>query len=360
MAAEGSPSLGEFLRTERERCGITIEQVASATKIGVKTLHSLESDDYADLPAKPFVRGFVTSYVRFIGLDPQEVLTRFGDFVDQKAKDRPNRDSGHSGYAFERRDGDQGRTMLWITLGGFVLIGGLVVGILKPTLKHRRGSHSEKSSPQSPVVLASDVPSEMPSSLPSAIPVLAVVAAPPSPLPEKPEPIPSVAARAQVKPQIKPETKPEAKPTPQPSIEPQVAQRSEKDPLNSGLPLKVQEIKHKVVIRAQEDVWVRYKVDARPLMRFILRKGRILVLRAAEKVFFQTSNPKAVVFSHNSGGSKSFADAKFPLSPSQDLTLVYPPEEAKNIKETLANEKTLRGAQVPAPRPTPSSSPELD
>ena len=59
MADPTTSSLGEFLRLERERRGITIEQVASATKVSVRLLHSLEADQYSELPAKPFVRGFV-------------------------------------------------------------------------------------------------------------------------------------------------------------------------------------------------------------------------------------------------------------------------------------------------------------
>src|ERR1700733_2943944 len=107
MTSEKDISLGEFLRHERERRGITIEQVASATKVGVRTLHALEADHFAELPAKPFIRGFVTSYCRFIGLDAKEVLSRFDSFIDKKASDRPNREAGHSGYAFEKKDGEQ-------------------------------------------------------------------------------------------------------------------------------------------------------------------------------------------------------------------------------------------------------------
>ena len=103
-------TLGEFLRHERERRGITIEQVASATKISVRLLHLLESDQYVELPAKPFVRGFVNSYCRFIGIDPKEVLIRYGGFLEERSHERPTRDEGHSGYAFEKREGEQSRT----------------------------------------------------------------------------------------------------------------------------------------------------------------------------------------------------------------------------------------------------------
>src|SRR5689334_3027864 len=97
-------TLGELLRQERERRGMTVEQVASATKVGSRLLHSLEGDHYAELPAKPFVRGFVISYCRFLGLDSKEVLAKYAEFIAEKANDRIKRDAGHSGYAFEKRD----------------------------------------------------------------------------------------------------------------------------------------------------------------------------------------------------------------------------------------------------------------
>src|SRR3989338_10834209 len=114
MNESGQPSsLGEFLRQERERRGITIEQVASGRKISVRLLHSIEADRYGELPAKPFVRGFVQSYARFVGLDAAEVLARYRAFLDEKSADRPAKDSGHSGDAFEKKDGERGRQALW-------------------------------------------------------------------------------------------------------------------------------------------------------------------------------------------------------------------------------------------------------
>ena len=145
--AETSQTLGEFLRHERERRGMTIEQVASATKINVRMLHALEADHFAELPAKPFVRGFVTSYCRFIGLAPKEILTRFGDFIDDKAHDRPNRDAGHSGYAFEKREGEQSRTVLWFAMGGFIAVGG--AGFRLPeALASPSSFHASRQAPQ--------------------------------------------------------------------------------------------------------------------------------------------------------------------------------------------------------------------
>src|SRR6476620_670397 len=141
MTTEKDITLGEFLRHERERRGLTIDQVASATKVGVRTLHSLEADLFSELPAKPFIRGFVTSYCRFIGLDPKETIAKYDDFICRKVTERPNRESGHSGYAFEKKDGEQqSRTILLIAIFGFIALGGMAMIFLKPSLRHRHSS----------------------------------------------------------------------------------------------------------------------------------------------------------------------------------------------------------------------------
>ena len=145
MGSDKELTLGEFLRSERESRGVTLEQVASATKVGIRTLHALEADQYSELPAKPYIRGFVASYCAFIGLDPGEVRTKYDDYITLKSKERPNREGGHSGYAFEKKDGQrQSRIFLSIAMVSFLLIGGIAVLFLKPTLKHRKSSHLEK------------------------------------------------------------------------------------------------------------------------------------------------------------------------------------------------------------------------
>lgn len=94
MTPVNPASLGEFLRHEREKRGFTVEQVASATKISLRLLHSLENDLYQELPARPFIRGFVIAYCRFLGIHPQEVLTRFSHFIEEKARSDPRRTQG--------------------------------------------------------------------------------------------------------------------------------------------------------------------------------------------------------------------------------------------------------------------------
>lgn len=66
---------GEFLKRERERRGISIEEVAEATKISPYFLIAIENDNPAPIPEGPFFKGFIKGYAVFLGIDPDEVLS---------------------------------------------------------------------------------------------------------------------------------------------------------------------------------------------------------------------------------------------------------------------------------------------
>jgi transcriptional regulator with XRE-family HTH domain len=68
-----APSLppGRFLRQQREERGLSLDDVARATKINKATLHALEATDVQHLPATIYTRGFVKAYAREVGLDPE-------------------------------------------------------------------------------------------------------------------------------------------------------------------------------------------------------------------------------------------------------------------------------------------------
>jgi cytoskeletal protein RodZ len=70
-------SLGSYLKKEREQRQVSIAELAQTTRIPVRILQQLESDDQSELPADVFVRGFLRSYARALGLDEEHVLTRY-------------------------------------------------------------------------------------------------------------------------------------------------------------------------------------------------------------------------------------------------------------------------------------------
>jgi cytoskeletal protein RodZ len=78
-------SIGQFLKRERLLRDISINDISEATKIIVPYLEALESDKFKGIPGgKPFVIGYLRNYANFVGLDENEVVTRFLQFQDDK------------------------------------------------------------------------------------------------------------------------------------------------------------------------------------------------------------------------------------------------------------------------------------
>ena len=70
------PTAGAELRAAREGAGLSIEEVAQQLKLAPRQVKALEDDDYAKLPGRTFVRGFVRNYARAFGLDADELVAR--------------------------------------------------------------------------------------------------------------------------------------------------------------------------------------------------------------------------------------------------------------------------------------------
>ena len=72
-----SSGLGQMLRDARERRGVSLRQIANATKISVSVLDALERNDISKLPGGIFGRAFVRSYAIEVGLDPEATIQMF-------------------------------------------------------------------------------------------------------------------------------------------------------------------------------------------------------------------------------------------------------------------------------------------
>src|SRR5262245_56213449 len=68
---------GSLLKHERVRRAFTLDEVSERTKIPLRALECLESGDLGGLPAPVFVRGFIRSYARLVGVDERVALAEF-------------------------------------------------------------------------------------------------------------------------------------------------------------------------------------------------------------------------------------------------------------------------------------------
>lgn len=69
--------LGETLRAQREKKGITLEQAASDTRIREKFLKALEDSDYQTLPGTVYTKGFLRNYAEYLELPSEELVVQF-------------------------------------------------------------------------------------------------------------------------------------------------------------------------------------------------------------------------------------------------------------------------------------------
>src|SRR5881394_2959256 len=117
MADRSPRDVGRTLREARERRGVSLRQIANATKIAMSALEALERNDISRLPGGIFSRAFVRSYAIEVGLDPE---TTIQDFIAAFPHDsvtaghpRSNQVEDHVAIESDRRTAT---TFLWLGL----------------------------------------------------------------------------------------------------------------------------------------------------------------------------------------------------------------------------------------------------
>lgn len=92
MVDRAAGDFGAKMRRARDGRGISLRQIAAATKISVAALEALERNDISRLPGGIFSRAFVRSYALEVGLDPEQTVR---DFLAQFPHDSVTAGSPH-------------------------------------------------------------------------------------------------------------------------------------------------------------------------------------------------------------------------------------------------------------------------
>ncbi len=77
LAAKREPSLGNFLIEARKQRGLSADNVVRQTKVPAHYVHMIENDDYGLIADQLYLLPFLRRYATFIGLDSEEIATRF-------------------------------------------------------------------------------------------------------------------------------------------------------------------------------------------------------------------------------------------------------------------------------------------
>ena len=70
-------ALGQKLRREREKKRLSLDQLASRTKVAASLLRSLEAGDCSRWPGGIYSRGYIRAYAAAVGLDPEHTVAMF-------------------------------------------------------------------------------------------------------------------------------------------------------------------------------------------------------------------------------------------------------------------------------------------
>ena len=65
---------GTVLQAARVERGLTLAQASAATRLRAAHLVAIESGELEGLPAPVYARGYVRTYARYLGLDPESVV----------------------------------------------------------------------------------------------------------------------------------------------------------------------------------------------------------------------------------------------------------------------------------------------
>lgn len=82
------PTLGEELRHRREQQGITLADIADATRIGTRFLKAIETDNFSTLPGGIFTRSFIRAYAKHVHMNEDEAIAIYLQQVSEPNVDQ--------------------------------------------------------------------------------------------------------------------------------------------------------------------------------------------------------------------------------------------------------------------------------
>lgn len=122
--------MGQILRQERERQGITLEKIASEIKVSRRYLVALEEGRKDDLPHPVYAKGFLKNYARQLGLDPAQFSQVFEQHLaveEDHLRNVPRYEVKEPPSGLRDRLAAPGfRPSLWLALPVAVVFAGLV------------------------------------------------------------------------------------------------------------------------------------------------------------------------------------------------------------------------------------------
>ncbi len=294
---------GANLRAERERKGISLEEVSNRLKIHVRMLRALEEGDREHFPHAAYAKGFIRSYAGYLGLSSEEIAEALGSIsafsqsptfvpvVEKQAMDGPSSSTGFLQLVVVL-------LLLGLLAGGgyYVWRSGWFTQAYDWIIEKTKSLHNVSVGPKS---RETQKTAPLSASLPD------------EPLLRQPRSQPERAAK----------NEPQEK-APAPLVNPVPEKPAQLEtPTPAPGPEKASANARQVVILATEPCWIHSTADGTDTRQFSLRKGDTFALTFREKLEVKLGNAGGVSFRYNG------EDLPPVGKPGQVKTIVFPSKD---------------------------------
>jgi cytoskeletal protein RodZ len=282
-------TIGPYLKKRRTAKKMSLEIVSQKTKINTTALENLESERFDLLPSKTYVKGYIKSLATVYGENSEELLSLFEDSYNPPLKTQENLKY----FPLTEEVKSKAFTKVLISATLILAVSGYAIYFFYNKTQTKL-SELKDITPQ-------QVTAETP---------LQVDIAPPKEVVAEPEPTP----------EVKPEPAPELKPEPVPEVVEEKKEETKfykitktlytyrtekvKETVDNYLPTKFQNsvVPHKqnVFVNAVHgDTWLTYKADDSAIRKFVLKKGRSILIRGKLVRLFLGNVKSTVMFLNN-------------------------------------------------------------
>lgn len=287
---------GASLRAERERKGISLDEVSNRLKINVRMLRALEEGDSDHFPHAAYAKGFIRSYAGFLGLSAEEInevlatipsFAQKSDFV-RVVESQPMDSQTSSGFL---------QVLILLVILG-LLGGGGYYAWKSGVITQAYTWVMEKAQSLNNVTVPKNREAEKSAPLSASLPDEPLLRR----IPER-----DVKSEPE-KPSVPQQALPEKQPEPEkPVIMPEKAPADAKQ----------------VVIVATEPCWIHSTADGTDTRQFSLRKGDTFALTFKENLEVKLGNAGGVSFRYNG------EDLPPVGKPGQVKTIVFPSKDVQ-------------------------------
>lgn len=158
--------IGDTLRGAREEQGRTLDEAARDTRVRTDYLRALEEESFDVFGGDVYAKGFLSTYARYLQLDPTPLLERYRRFVQHDEYDTSSLAAGPVAR------GSNGRAPTWIAwavAAVAIIVGGVaLVNVLGPNVPEQAAQNTPPPrAAQTPTEPATPTPSPTPSPTPT-------------------------------------------------------------------------------------------------------------------------------------------------------------------------------------------------